>query len=390
MSKDLLSQNIVEMPQSGIRKFFDIIMTKKDVLSLVIGEPDFQTPMYIRQACIGAIIDGKTHYTSNWGIPEFRKAVADYLEYRFGISYNYENEIVPTIGASEAIDLAFRSTLNPGDEVLVPDPSFVSYNMCIKMAYGVSKRLPTYEKDSFKVTAENLEKAITPKTKMLVLSYPSNPTGAIMTKEELMKLVPIIVKHDLIVIADEIYAELTYGCEHTSIAALPGMKERTILISGFSKAFAMTGMRIGYVCANKEITFQMIKIRQSTTVAPATPIQYACVTALNDGRKDDYSEVSYMREKYDERRRYISERLKKMGLPAFEPQGAFYIFPSVQKTGLSGYDFAIKAFEKYNVAMVPGNAFGVSGENYVRMSYATSIEKIAQALDAIEKMLSEG
>ncbi len=382
-----LSKNVEAIPQSGIRRFFDLIQGNNDCLALVVGEPDFKTPDHIRDAAVEAIREGKTKYTSNWGLLELRKNVSRYLEERFCVAYNYDNEIMMTIGASEAIDLALRSLIEPGDEVLIPDPAYVAYSPCTLLNYGVPKVVKTFESDGFKLTAENLEKEITDKTKVVILPYPSNPTGAIMTEDELRPIADVIIKHDLVCISDEIYGELTYGRRHFSIAALPGMKERTVLISGFSKSFAMTGWRVGFACGDNALLRQMIKIRQFTTVCPATMAQYACIEALEGGFKNDFADVEYMREKYDERRKLMYTELNSIGLKAFEPQGAFYIFPNVSVTGLDGMEFALKILEEKKVAMVPGSAFGEFGKNNVRISYAYSIDNLKQGLELIRQFV---
>lgn len=382
-----LSKNVEAIPQSGIRRFFDLIQGNNDCLSLVVGEPDFKTPDHIREAAVEAIREGKTRYTSNWGLPELRRNVSRYLEERFGAAYDYENEIMMTIGASEAIDLALRALVEPGDEVLIPDPAYVAYSPCTLLNYGVPKAVRTFESDGFKLTAENLEKEITDKTKVVILPYPSNPTGAIMTEEELKPVADVIIRHDLICVSDEIYGELTYGRRHFSMAAIPGMKERTVLISGFSKSFAMTGWRVGFACADNALLKQMIKIRQFTTVCPATMAQYACIDALETGFKNGFADIEYMREKYDERRRLMHEGLNSIGLHAFEPQGAFYIFPNVSVTGFDGMEFALKILEEEKVAMVPGSAFGDFGKNNVRISYAYSIDSLKEGLARIGRFV---
>ncbi|MEG1923865.1 MAG: aminotransferase class I/II-fold pyridoxal phosphate-dependent enzyme [Clostridia bacterium] len=385
--ESFLSKNVVAIPQSGIRKFFELVQQSKDCIPLVVGEPDFITPSDIRQAAIKAINEGKTQYTSNWGIVELRKAISKYLEHRYNLSYDYNSEIMATIGASEGIDLACRALIEPNDEVLIPDPAYVAYSPCTLLNYGVPKVVKTFEKDGFKVTPENLEAAITPKSKIFVLPYPSNPTGAIMTKDELQAIATVIIKHNLVCISDEIYSELTYGQKHTSIVNIDGMKERTVYISGFSKSFAMTGWRVGYVCAENALLRQMIKIHQFSTVCPATMAQYACVAALEQGYENDYAEIAYMREKYDERRKFVYNELTGMGLSAFEPKGAFYIFPNVSSTGLNGQQFALKILDEKKVAMVPGDAFGKFGENNVRISYAYSMENLKLGMSKIKEFL---
>ena len=383
-----LNSTVVNLKPSGIRKFFDIVASMPDALSLGVGEPDFVTPWEIRQAAISSLQKGYTAYTSNQGLLELRAAIADYLENRFNTSYNPESEVLVTVGASEAIDLALRAIVNIGDEVLMPDPSYVSYAPNVELVGGVPVGLATSSKDNFKLTPEILEKAITPKTKLLILPFPNNPTGAIMTKSELEKIVPIIIKHDLLVLSDEIYAELTYKGNHTSVASLKGMRERTVVLSGFSKAFAMTGWRIGYAAAPKEILSCLTKIHQYTIMCAPTASQYAALEALKSGKQDGYSAVNTMRDSYNMRRRFIVDSFNKIGLKSFEPLGAFYAFPSVEKTGLSGEDFAEKLLLSQKVAVVPGSAFGNSGKNYIRTCYACSMENLKKAMEKIDMFVN--
>ena len=379
----ILSSKVTSIKPSGIRKFFDILDEMDDVISLTVGQPDFDTPWHIREAGIYSLEDGRTYYTSNSGLLEFRREVCNYLERRFGLSYVPENEVLCTVGGSEAIDLAMRAILEPGDEVIVVEPSFVCYGPLASLAGGVPVVVNTELKDKFKLTPEKLLSAITDKTKMLVLPYPSNPTGGIMTKEELEKIADIVRERNIIVLSDEIYAELTYGKKHVSFASLPGMKERTILVSGLSKAYAMTGWRLGYACAPKEIMQQMVKLHQYAIMCAPTTSQYAGIEALRNGDDD----IEYMKDSYDQRRRLIHSELKRMGLDSFEPEGAFYIFPNIGKFGMSSEEFCEKLLYSKHVAIVPGTAFGVSGEGFARFSYAYSVEHIKKALVRIEQFI---
>lgn len=375
--RDFLSEKVKAIKPSGIRKFFDLANTMEGVISLGVGEPDFDTPWHIREAGITALHQGKTFYTSNSGLPLLRNAVSSYTLRHTGVEYNPDNEIFITVGGSEAIDLALRSVINPGDEVIFTDPSYVSYSPCITLADGAPVPIKLKNENRFKLTAEELENAVTEKTKAVILSFPNNPTGAVMTKEDLVKIAPIILKYDLLVISDEIYSALTY-CEekHTSISSLEGMRERTIVINGFSKAFAMTGWRLGYALGPKEIIAQMVKIHQFAIMCAPTVSQYAAVEALNNGDKD----VEKMREEYDRRRRYLYNELIKMGLPCFEPEGAFYMFPDIRRFGLSSEEFATRLLNEQKLAVVPGNAFGESGEGFVRISYAYSVSELKEAV----------
>lgn len=379
----ILSSKVTSIKPSGIRKFFDILDEMDDVISLTVGQPDFDTPWHIREAGIYSLEDGRTYYTSNSGLLEFRREVCNYLERRFGLSYVPENEVLCTVGGSEAIDLAMRAILEPGDEVIVVEPSFVCYGPLASLAGGVPVVVNTELKDKFKLTPEKLLSAITDKTKMLVLPYPSNPTGGIMTKEELEKIADIVRERNIIVLSDEIYAELTYGKKHVSFASLPGMKERTILVSGLSKAYAMTGWRLGYACAPKEIMQQMVKLHQYAIMCAPTTSQYAGIEALRNGDDD----IEYMKDSYDQRRRLIHSELKRMGLDSFEPEGAFYIFPNIGKFGMSSEEFCEKLLYSKHVAIVPGTAFGESGEGFARISYAYSVEHIKKALERIEQFI---
>lgn len=379
-----LSHSVKSVPPSGIRKFFDIVSEMKDALSLGVGEPDFVTPWDIRETGIYSIEEGHTHYTSNYGLIELRKEISNYLKERFGLDYsNYKEQILVTVGASEAIDIALRSIINPGDEVLIPEPSFVSYKPCTIFAGGIPIEVPTQEKNDFKLRVEDLVPKITDRTKALILSYPNNPTGAIMTKEDLKELADFLKDKDIIVISDEIYAELTYEGNHFSIANFPQMKDKTIVINGFSKAFAMTGWRLGYVAANETFIKAMGKVHQYIIMSAPTFSQYAAIEALKNGA----CEVEKMKNEYDRRRRYMVTRFNQMGLECFEPKGAFYVFPSIKTTGLSSEEFAEKLLYKERVAVVPGNAFGACGEGFIRCSYAYSVETIKEALNRIERFV---
>ena len=386
----VLSKSALKIPPSGIRKFFDIAAEMKDCISLGVGEPDFITPQPFGAAGIKSIADGKTQYTSNSGLKELRCAISCYLHDSIDVDYEPETEVLVTVGASEAIDLALRALLNPGDEVLVPSPSYVSYAPCVELTGGVAVAIDTKAENMFKLTPEELTEKITPRTKALILPYPNNPTGAIMEKEYLEKIAPVILKHDLIVVSDEIYSELTYGEEpHCSIASLPDMWERTVVINGFSKAFAMTGWRVGYVAAPSDILAIMRKIHQYAIMCAPTAGQYAALEALEHSFRNDFAEVKEMRRQYNERRIYLVNRLNDMGLKRFEPRGAFYAFPSVKSTGMDGEHFAEKLLFNKKVAVVPGSAFGASGKDFIRISYAYSVEAICKALDKIEEFLEE-
>ena len=381
MRTDLIADKAASLQPSGIRKFFDIVAEMDDVISLGVGEPDFDTPWHIRDEGIYSLEKGRTFYTSNSGLKELRMEIAAYLQRTQGLEYHYLSQIFVTVGGSEAIDLAMRAMINPGDEVLIPQPSYVSYEPCVVMADGKPVVIELKEENQFRLTPEELEAAITPKTKILVMPFPNNPTGAIMECKDLEKLVPIIEKHDLFVVSDEIYGELTYGGKkHVSIAALPGMQERTILINGFSKAYAMTGWRLGYACGPKEVIRQMVKIHQYCIMCAPTTSQYAAVEALRNGDED----VRRMRESYDERRRFVLFTLKEMGLPCFEPEGAFYVFPCIREFGMTSDEFATNLLKEEKVAIVPGTAFGNCGEGYLRISYAYSIESLKKALKRLE------
>jgi len=376
----VLSKTVVETPKSGIRKFFDLMSTMHDVVGLTVGEPDFQTPWHIREAGIQSLEKGKTYYTANAGLMELRSEISNYMLRRFNISYKPENEVIVTVGGSEAIDIALRSIIEVGDEVIIPTPSFVCYAPLVSIAGGIPVILETKFEDKFKINPDALKAAITPKTKMLVLPYPNNPTGAIMTKQELSEIADILRNTNIVVLSDEIYAEMTYTGNHCSIASIDGMWERTIVASGFSKAYAMTGWRLGYICAPKELTEQMLKIHQYGIMSSPTTAQFAAIEALKNGDED----IKMMVDEYNRRRRYIFNGLKSIGIEAFEPEGAFYIFPRIGDFGLSGEEFCNKLLYDYKCAIVPGDAFGKSGEGFARISYAYSIKHITQALERIE------
>lgn len=380
-----LSDKVVELKPSGIRKFFDIVSEMKDAISLGVGEPDFDTPWHIRDEGIFSLEKGRTFYTSNAGLKELKQEICFYLKRRFGLEYEVDTETLVTVGGSEAIDLAYRAMINAGDEVLIPQPSYVSYLPCAVLADAVPVVIELKEENEFRLTKEELLNAITDKTKILVLPFPNNPTGAIMTKEDLEEIAQVIIEKDLFVMSDEIYAELSYQEEHVSIASLPGMKERTILISGLSKSHAMTGWRIGYACGPKEIIEQMIKIHQYAIMCAPTNSQYAALEALKNGDED----VAKMREAYNQRRRYLVHRFREMGMQCFEPFGAFYIFPSVKEFGITAEEFATRFLMEEKVAVVPGTAFGDCGEGFLRISYAYSLEDLKVALDRFERFVNK-
>ena len=384
--RNFVSQRAKNIKPSGIRKFFDIVAESKDVISLGVGEPDFITPWDIREAGIQAIKKGYTQYTSNKGMPALREEISGYLSYNFNVHFSADDTII-TVGASEAIDLALRAVVDEGDDVLIPDPSYVSYKPCVELAGGVPVSVPCDGANGFKLTPEALESVITNKTKALVFPYPNNPTGGVMEKEFIEKIIPIIVKHDLLVISDEIYAELTYGKPHCSIASFKEMDGRVVLISGFSKAFAMTGWRIGFVCAPKDILAAMLKIHQYTTICAPIFSQYAALAGLKQGREDGYSAVREMCAEYDKRRCFMFETFTKMGLDCFEPKGSFYIFPSVKSTGMDGEKFATELLSSKKVAVVPGHAFGEFGKYYVRCSYAYSMKNLIEATERIAEFV---
>ena len=378
-----LNPEVLGIKPSGIRKFFDLVSEMKDAISLGVGEPDFETPWHIREEGIHSLEQGRTFYSSNAGLMELRNAISDKVREEHGISYHAKEEVMVTVGGSEAIDLAMRVILTPGDEVLIPEPCYVSYLPCAKMAYGVPVPIQLEEKDEFRLTPEKLEKSITEKTKLLVLPFPNNPTGGIMEERDLEAIVPIILKHNLYVLTDEIYSALSYKGKHHSIIEFPGMRERTVYINGFSKAYAMTGWRLGYACAEERILKQMLKLHQFAIMCAPTTSQYSAVEALRNGDAD----VRKMRDAYDERRRFLVYHLRKMGLDCFEPYGAFYVFPSIRKFGLSSEEFAEKLLKEEKVAVVPGNAFGASGEGFIRISYAYSLDNLKKAMERMERFV---
>ena len=378
-----LSDKVIEIKPSGIRKFFDIVNEMEDAISLGVGEPDFDTPWHIRDEGIYSLEKGRTFYTSNSGLKDLKKEIAAYMLRSQGVQYDYNHEIFITVGGSEAIDLALRAMLNPGDEVLIPQPSYVSYEPCTVLADGVPVFINLKEENEFRLTAGELRDAITDKTKILILPFPNNPTGAIMEKEDLEAIAEIVVEKDLYVISDEIYGELTYKGKHVSLVSLPGMKERTILINGFSKAYAMTGWRLGYACGPRVIMDQMLKIHQFAIMCAPTTSQYAAVEALKNGDED----VQEMREAYNQRRRYLMHAFKEMGLECFEPYGAFYVFPSIKEFGMTSDEFATRLLQEEKVAVVPGTAFGDCGEGYLRISYAYSLENLKLALSRLSHFI---
>lgn len=379
-----LSQKVMGIEPSGIRKFFDIVSEMQDAISLGVGEPDFDTPWRIREEGIYTLEQGKTFYTSNAGLKELKVEICRYLNRKVHVDYDDRNEVIVTVGGSEGIDIALRAMLDPGDEVLIPQPSYVSYLPCTVLADGVPVVIPLQHENEFKLTKEELEAAITPKTKVLIMPFPNNPTGSIMTEEDLQPIAEAVKEHDLFVISDEIYSELSYKGKHVSIASLPGMKERTILINGFSKGFAMTGWRLGYACGPKEIIDQMVKIHQYAIMCAPTNSQYAAVEAL----KNCDAEVDEMRAAYNQRRRFLVHEFKRMKLDCFEPYGAFYIFPSIQEFNMTSEEFATRLLEEEKVAVVPGTAFGACGEGFLRISYAYSLEDLKIALGRFENFIS--
>lgn len=378
-----LNTHITNIQPSGIRKFFDLLDDMKDVVALTVGQPDFVTPWHIRDAGIRSLEEGRTYYTSNNGLLEMRVEVAAYQKRRFGMTYDPKHEIIVTVGGSEAIDLAIRATVNPGDEVIVPEPCFVCYAPLVELAGGIPVPLPLKWENSFKLTPEELSAAITPRTKALVLAFPNNPTGACMTREELEGLAAVLRETDVLVFSDEIYGELTYDFTHTSLASLPGMRERTIVIGGFSKAYAMTGWRLGYTLAPEVFTVQMAKIHQYGIMCGPTTSQYAAIEALRNGDSD----IEAMKAEYQGRRNLIVSRLREMGMDCFMPEGAFYVFPHIGKFGMSSEEFCDRLLFEKKVAIVPGSAFGASGEGFARLSYAYSIRHIEQAMERIASFI---
>ena len=382
--RDFLTERARQLKPSGIRKYFDILDTLPNAISLGVGEPDFVTPWDIRSAGIRSLQKGYTSYTGNRGLPELRQLISRYLAERFQADYPADRIII-TVGASEGIDLALRTTCEEGDEVLVPDPAYVSYAPIISLCGGVAAPVHCKAENGFIMTPEAIEKAITPRTKAIILAYPNNPTGAVMTREQLEAIVPVIEKYDLLIISDEIYAELTYGGKHCSVASLPGMKDRTVLLSGFSKAFAMTGWRIGYACAPEALDKAMLKVHQYTMLCAPRIAQHAAVAALSGGFQDDFASVAQMRAEYDKRRRFLVKSFNDLGLTCFEPRGAFYAFPSVESTGLTGEEFVEGLLKEEQVAVVPGNAFGECGDYHVRCSYATGMRELQEAVTRIAR-----
>ena len=380
-----LSKTVEGLKPSGIRKFFDLVSEMKDAISLGVGEPDFDTPWHIRDEGIFALEKGKTFYTSNAGLKELREEICNYLKRRQNVSYNPNEEVLVTVGGSEAIDIGLRALVNPGDEVIIPQPSYVSYEPCAVLAGAKPVIIDLKAENEFRLTAEELRGAITDKTKVLILPFPNNPTGAVMTRRDLEEIAKIVIENDIYVMSDEIYAELTYNGEHVSIASLEGMKERTILINGFSKAYAMTGWRLGYACAPEAVISQMTKIHQFAIMCAPTTSQYAAVEALKNGDND----VKEMRQAYNQRRRFLINAFKQMGLDCFEPFGAFYVFPCIKEFGMTSEEFATRFLEEEKVAVVPGNAFGESGEGFVRISYAYSLENLKVAVDRLGRFVEK-
>ncbi len=383
--RDPLNKIVTEIKPSGIRKFFDIVSEMKDAISLGVGEPDFETPWHIREEGIYSLEKGRTFYTSNAGLAELKEEICHYLKRRFCLEYNPAKETLVTIGGSEAIDIGLRAMLDPGDEVLIPQPSYVSYLPCVTLAGGVPVVIELKAENEFKLTKQEVLDAVTEKTKVLIMPFPNNPTGSIMTREELKEIVDVVIEKDLFVISDEIYSELTYGGNHVSIAEFPGMKERTIVINGFSKSYAMTGWRLGYAAGPERIITQMVKIHQFAIMCAPTTSQYAAVEALRNGDED----VQMMRGEYDKRRRYLVNALREMGLACFEPRGAFYVFPDIRSTGMTSDEFANRLLQEEKVAVVPGTAFGDCGEGFLRISYAYSIENLKMALERISKFVKK-
>lgn len=378
-----LSDVVTEIQPSGIRKFFDIVSEMEDAISLGVGEPDFDTPWHIREEGMYSLERGRTFYTSNAGLKELKREISRYLKDRIDVEYDYATEVLVTVGGSEAIDIGLRAMINPGDEVLIPQPCYVSYLPCVQLAYGTPVIIELKEENEFRLTAKQVIEHLTDRTKVLIMPFPNNPTGAIMERGDLEEVAKVCIENDILVISDEIYSELTYKGQHVSIASLDGMKERTIVINGFSKAFAMTGWRLGYAAAPKTILEQMLKIHQFAIMCAPTNSQYAAVEALKNGAKD----VEEMREAYDQRRRYLIHRFKEMGLECFEPFGAFYVFPSIKKFGLSSEEFANRLLKEEKVAVVPGTAFGDCGEGFLRISYAYSLENLKVALGRFENFI---
>ncbi|MDD6220364.1 MAG: aminotransferase class I/II-fold pyridoxal phosphate-dependent enzyme [Clostridia bacterium] len=383
---NVLSTRAAGIKPSGIRKFFDLLDGRDDVISLTVGQPDFVTPWHIREKAIRSIEDGKTYYTANSGLPELRRAIADYLNRRFSLSYDSKNEIIVTVGGSEAIDMAMRAIIDPGDEVIIPMPSYVCYEPMTQLLGAVPVTINTKSENAFKLTAQELKKAITPRTKALILPFPNNPTGAVLDAEDVKEIAEVLKDTDIAVISDEIYAELTYGRRHVSIASVPGMRERTVLVSGVSKAYAMTGWRLGYIAAPKEITRQILKIHQYAIMCAPTASQFAAVEAFDNSDED----IEYMRAQYNRRRTMLLEGLETIGLPCFEPRGAFYVFPQVtQDCKMTSEEFCNRLLNENSLAIVPGTAFGECGEGFARLSYAYSVKHIAGALERLEDFVKK-
>ena len=383
---NVLSTRAAGIKPSGIRKFFDLLDGRDDVISLTVGQPDFVTPWHIREKAIRSIEDGKTYYTANSGLPELRRAIADYLNRRFSLSYDSKNEIIVTVGGSEAIDMAMRAIIDPGDEVIIPMPSYVCYEPMTQLLGAVPVTINTKSENAFKLTAQELKKAITPRTKALILPFPNNPTGAVLDAEDVKEIAEVLKDTDIAVISDEIYAELTYGRRHVSIASVPGMRERTVLVSGVSKAYAMTGWRLGYIVAPKEITRQILKIHQYAIMCAPTASQFAAVEAFDNSDED----IEYMRAQYNRRRTMLLEGLETIGLPCFEPRGAFYVFPQVtQDCKMTSEEFCNRLLNENSLAIVPGTAFGECGEGFARLSYAYSVKHIAGALERLEDFVKK-
>ena len=383
--RDFICSKIKKIKPSGIRRLFDIANEIPDVISLGVGEPDFDTPWHVREEGIYALQKGRTFYTSNSGLPELREEICKNIKRKYGLDYDSKNEVVVTIGGSEAIDIALRALIDPGDEIVYPEPCFVSYQPCIMLSEGVPVPIELSAGTEFRLTPEKLERAITPRTKALLISYPSNPTGAIMERADLEKIAEVVLRHDIMVITDEIYSELSYRDSHVSIANMPGMRERTILINGFSKAYAMTGWRLGYALAPAHIMEYMLKIHQFAIMSAPTISQYAAVAALRDGDRD----IEMMKESYDQRRRFLMEAFRDMGLPCFEPYGAFYVFPDISEFGMTSEEFCTALLKAENVAVVPGSAFGECGDKHVRISYAYSVDTLKEAMKRLARFIGE-
>lgn len=380
-----LSDEVINIKPSGIRKFFDIVVEMKDAISLGVGEPDFDTPWHIRDEGIYSLEKGRTFYTSNSGLKDLKIEICNYIKRKQGVEYNYNDEVIVTVGGSEAIDVGLRAMINPGDEVIIPEPSYVSYEPCAVLAGAKPVIVNLKAENEFRLTARELREAITDRTKILILPFPNNPTGAIMEKKDLEEIAKVVIEKDIFVISDEIYSELTYKGEHVSIISIPGMKERTVMINGFSKAYAMTGWRLGYACGPKEIIEQMVKIHQFAIMCAPTTSQYAAVEALRNGDED----VKTMREAYNQRRRYLMHAFKEMGLECFEPYGAFYVFPCIKEFGMTSDEFATRFLMEERVAAVPGTAFGDCGEGYLRISYAYSLDKLKVAIGRLDHFVNK-